>query len=909
MKYIFTLVTILFAYPAIADIPQYLDDALSDIQNNKNSSQSYFVKKGVFFEANRFITPKASKIINEKYAKQSRALKYQYSRERKKIDSISEAGRDFNLGAEVFSEGLNIAASFLGKVPAAVIRASTYGFKKYINYKVDKVEQAGVKRMEDVLYKQLGKIRDSGRAVIIDTYNMSPKQLESYIEENVGSLDDLFDSASAEDKPFINAMKTQALQNVVRARQIRTDRINANQDVLIARNSASILAVSQTLDTFMIETNNSINELIRANVEIEKSITELQKISRNNSQRIEENAEDIRFLESFAFSQMSPDQQIEMLEKGKIVADETRRNTLIKEIEIAKEQKKIQETISKYISNTTNALKIASNLGIKDPLLEDIANAAGYAQAGLSVFTDITMNGPQGYFNAAVTMSSLFGGGSSGPSAEEQRHEQVMGMLNRLAQGQQEIIQRLDVIDQKIDNLLNLNITIINKIDKLSSTIQNNQRDLMTKLDDIHMSVYLNSRMLQDIADEDLKQCSSFNLVTNKLRNIYISNNKSLNYEGLRKDLKSPDLRHLYRCLEGIETKIKSKTEINTVFYQKTMVNDSGDVNVGTINRYKDLSNFFKIISNIKGYDSYLPYLILANFPIETVSSMRQKFSNMDATKLTSQEVVQSVLGTDLLLDQPDQHFTHLLSAPYVNKYFGDSLPNLKYFDFIDTSSSASSIKLLPIEDLLKIEGDNKIVTNLLINNFLPTINVALIQESIMSGDVIVPLIYEVLSSSDYEVGLKAMVAKIMNDNPMIKDNFKKYLFYTQLSKTNVSKVSIFNEIKTENFALVNKFLPSELGEYSKSETESGYKFTLSKVEGINIVFEMPSKSEIFANKMIYSYGFFNLMKLKADVINLASEVRLDTKFNGNLFNTFNNQMNHFSTKASLYNKEDLSMF
>ena len=149
--------------------------------------------------------------------------------------------------------------------------------------------------------------------------------------------------------------------------------------------------------------------------------------------------------------------------------------------------------ITKRIGAVANTLTFA---GLPDPVVNLVGQGVKYAQAAESLVSNIATGN---YIGAILGVTGIFGGG--GPSQAEIFHQQIMAGIDPILKNQQIMIQG-------INKLLEGQQQIISQLARIETEMENNQRETLARFDQLNSKLFQIQITLVELQSTDLDQCA-----------------------------------------------------------------------------------------------------------------------------------------------------------------------------------------------------------------------------------------------------------------------------------------------------------------------------------------------------------------------------------------------------------------
>jgi hypothetical protein len=702
---------------------------------------------------------------------------------------------------------------------------------------------------EKIIGKHLQILRDNEGIRFEEVSGLTQEQaFKKLFGSDKGIFDNSISHIEDQDKPnmifhmtklmetrFTNALALNELADQAQSQDIGELKVSVNK----------LQTLSRTLVSFQVETKNQVDR-------IESNLTSIKNNMDELREDININTEDISILKDFMFNSLDVGEQIKAIEAGMRGDPNLPENSKLKlQLEAFKAKQDLSKNISDYVNGAQTIMNIANNIGDElgvDPEFlkkaNDLVNTASTVANAYLAFSSGNALG------AISQVSGLFGS-KKDPAAE--RHK--------------EIINRLKVIDKKLDHVLDnqksiienqhkiikLQLDTIKVLGKLANDLDIKHEKIMQKLEFIHRDVIYNRQILMNLAFKDLNNLEAF---VKYFRNYQLENRKIVNYKDRREHF------HTYGPL--------------FVNAQEDLINE---LNSDKINSYLKLESYTtqgeykKLNNNLLSFNSFISFI--ENYAKDKIHLIVNS-SLMSVEKISDLNQKKSLPVSNDLSNYNWESIKSLISINHLEVISSLLLQTHEYFILHKTNKSLFKIEELYNEEFLNISGIN------LLKELEKIINIAIIQENILSGDVMLELAYDSLyetfeedpsSSQKYD----ALIELLKNE--LFKRNFTKYLIHKELRRTNTNmlqySVALAN-IDATNQPLRNMFDHSKLSvglEYiTKNEKyrTSGWYINLPKDKtGDSLWLKLEDYIEFDNGKLSYRYEMEKLHSLKGELIDV----------------------------------------
>lgn len=629
------------------------------------------------------------------------------------------------------------------KVAGAVVRATA---DRLADYVVSEVDEWVVSRNKALVATHLEAMREE--------VNYSREQMDGLSQEEVRQIaiktkqriidGERFKFLPPEEREYAILQSTRMLEDQL-SRGIALNAIAARE------NADNIEEMRQGLDAIrkrQAATETAFRGMEQNLEKVQASLSEFKTSVENLRDQTDLNTGDIAVLQEVVFSEADLSGKIAMLERGAIALPEPQRAKEIAKYKAVQAREQLKADIDECLENGRHVLTIADNLGIALP--KEVNDLANIAQVGMTAYSAYLSGNP---LAAASAVSSLFGGGSSGDQAAAQRHAEIMNKLkmmdeklDKLLEGQKKImrgiVEILDVLQELSDQIAELHGREMDQLHRnLGATLYN--RIVIEELHNREIYMFLG---LATRVREEQDEAGWLSLA--QLRKIYEDHGHEFD------DAKTA-LRGVLNAAAGIDPFLRLQVREGESY--------SDDI---------DVPNQITIV--LKGFRSALAYR-------EQLSHGEQRHSHFDLPAVSVEHLIgrearssnaahdfdEQSLGEfistahleEVALAMVDLHQLYLLQ---VGRESEDRLYDLDSFFTLSSYTTEGRVRLEEAADL---------------------VHIAIAQESLLSGDFLLARIYDDLIVADSQAAAdrKELALAALRDNALLQLNFSNYLLYRQL--------------------------------------------------------------------------------------------------------------------------------
>jgi hypothetical protein len=630
-----------------------------------------------------------------------------------------------------------------------------------------------------------------------------------------------------------------------------------DQKIEIEEVTKKINGLSQFTYEFAKESNIRFEALVKTQDELNIKVNSFYKEYQKDKKALD-------FMQDFMYSKMNTKEKINALESGLFPGlNNDERYKLKAELAIVEKREEVINTAQEFLNSASISLKIANDLGLgSSPLVQDLSTAISYGQAAFGAVTSF-MSG--NYLQAISSITGLFGGG--GPDIAEQRHKQIMERFDR-------IDIKLEQIDKKLDILIEGQKTIIENQQKtfdfliqLADNINTQHIEIMNEFKTVENAIYINRELIME--DWESKCQSCLEIIKKRLK-IDIDTDLLPPYDLLKKEYTNIQSIILPECEKYTGTyrfTIGGAKKVNPHFYLSSTISGIKEANkiVELINLNTESFNLLFSSSEFNKSDTDKQKLLTSLFyPSTSIKELDNKF-NCQYLQISDDNY-----KTDL------SYFPNLLS-PYAISRHGYVIRNIGFLVGL-TDGNRKLIDWDMFSDK-KIRFRN---FNLELNEAIQLNNVSIAQQTLLSGDILLPILYNNLEVKKGDTLLKKISRDLLVKNSTLATNFVNYYFFKRTNSTilNQSQYSYIYNSK-DSLLFSNAVLPVFPVEYIDS-TDMRIK-TYNLKEGWHMIisslpYRIPEPSSINNISLVQTESLTDLIENRNK---LYKQLKSYTIYNG----------------------------
>ncbi len=603
------------------------------------------------------------------------------------------------------------------------------------------------------------------------------------------------------------------------------------QDKEIAQIKQELVALAQTFSQFNQSQEEQKKNLL---MEIQNGQSEFQNFKEHLSTLIEHNIDIPQEIKN----------QIDAVMKGRSISsvelDDAQEkypqiSSLLSSLKNLNIQKK---TLEIKIFNSLDAagqmIQLASRLGVDHKIIDVSSNLL----KGFKLFDSFKKaaleTGVSGYLGAINLALDLFG---QKQDIGAKRHQQIMETLGKLAQGQQKLLQGQSMILTGQKNIMLMQKETLATIIKIGEEIyQQNQTNYLA-INEVKEEVLYNRKMMLANLESGLDDCASF--ITTQQQDI-------------------EEFGYSFQTLQNNFT--KNDTYYQTCFNELRQRFEIHSQETSPVFHYQSQDNYRKSLND--NYQAILQYLsdndnnafAQIGIPSENIMQLDTKVKKMDKAQLTKLDYNKAkyLLSAESL----ERNISYAMAI-----YPLESFRNNGELDFTHPKTFYGTYELR------------------LLKNIREHLSIAIAQQSLLSGDALIPILYRDLKRIQTEKPNCLADAShpwcILKSSPLLTKNFMNYALNKQLSKNGYSTASY---LFAKNFAGDDFYLKQIAGSYFKFAWHQGINEWTMELNGISTT--IPSIEDFEKGKLIIHAELENLLKTFAQVQNSIHdfEIKGDNK-------------------------------
>lgn len=725
--------------------------------------------------------------------------------------------------------------------------------------------------LDNVMNKAGKKAEDAIKA------NTNPQAFLEALDAQTNILDGLYKNlpnATNEDKVIVQAAMLKTIENEIRTGFKGIDAANSVTKTELEQLNKNVSSLSISFLKYAEDNQRKLNDIVETQRDINAQLGDI-------NDRLGKTEKGVEFLQDFFFSRMSPDEKINALKLGMAGRnlDPQQRQDMIQKISLYQKQQQLVNDIQGYLQGATAIVGLARGLGL-DPKLaaglsKGIAIAAGAFNAAASI-----MSG--NYIGAISAVAGLIGIG--GPDVAAERHKEIMEALET-------IYKKIDIVEQKIDTLISRQIIILQNQKKtydaliaISKQIDQNQNELRLKLEQIHRDIIYNRNLLTNYVKTQYTNCC--HMIANDCETaqpdtiVNTEVNKFPTYNELVTRCKTLGPLEINGCYKIINEIQKDDGTFDNPIFNLQSSEDPKN--------YQWVDTFIKAVHepliDFLNSDTTLNKLTLNQkrtslfLPSTTIESLNKKINQIQINKLDAtndkkyRKAFSENIETPLWFEAVEKHANTILNIHY-------------YRMAIDPTTTKPYSKEELINDNVNKAGFNDLQKGLVLVDY------AIAQQNLYSGDVLLPILYNIWSMRDSNnLARKDRVVQLLNHNSLLAHNFIIYSIAKEVNRGSTTSYSLgYISKDTNNFKL--NFQNDWSLRWSDSSTIDSNKVQIPQGWSTKIgsqYYEMPSPEDIKAARLSYSQNIQTLINLKTRILEEMDTYTIYNSMTGDQRRSFN---------------------
>lgn len=627
-----------------------------------------------------------------------------------------------------------LSASGEGAALAPVVGAVADAGLGYIEKKFDESAQEDLRRL---LKTRLDQVQQQSATEYNNLLKIkNPEQFVLQLKADTGSLfGTALDSLPQTMQDEVNEFTIKETSTIMENGFDWVAQTTALQQSEIDQNQKDIVGLGQTFSKFADQMKTQVSTLREQQSQLKDSLTNLQSA-------VSADHDKLNSVTTFLYARMSPDERLAAINAGLLdgTLSPEKIDVLKKEADLEKKAEDLQRTAGEYLDGAANIVKIAKNLGVSDSVVKP---AEEVVQAGQAVFSAVTAFASGNYLGGLASVTSIFGLG--GPDVNQERFQEI---LNRLGV----IDQKLDILGQKVDlvlkgeqQILDLQKETYKAIVSVSQEISDSHQEEMNELATIQKQIIVLNNTLLNLATRDFSACTTLVTPYNINNPVIDTNTKLYPSESTLADLYLNFRSSFSECFGHFS---------HTVQFNPSSGRPQFDPTFFPMTAYRGQSSIPRDeqahLDQVNGYIEHVyskALILLSETRIgplskdQRISSLFVPVSSAQGLDSKLKSTLQIANARDFNTDQLLDLVATPLSVPEVLAHARAAANIHVYYLFLDAADRPRPWRGLISATDIRTTGKS------VLNDARLLLDVALAQQILISGDTLLPLISDVLQN------------------------------------------------------------------------------------------------------------------------------------------------------------------
>ena len=480
---------------------------------------------------------------------------------------------------------------------------------------------------------------------------------------------------------------------------------------------------SKALTEIDVEMNDRFNELLAENREI-------------NAELRAQHADDMQFVKDFMFKRMSPNERERAIKEGKFdhKSVEWKKKELEK-IKLVKRRLQNERDIQEFFQTGDQIIQLAARLGADSDLVNAANTALGAGKTMKEVYDLLSVEEiPTLNYLKAANLLLSFGGG--GMSADAARHQEIMNKLNVIEQKVDQVLLNQKHMFEALGVLIEGQQLTYERLNDFAETTQRNFDDVFERLDGITEDLYEIRSSLGTLLEAEYGRARCESFMTN-----VVSTAPYEGYESLSRVLtgftNQSDFR---RCYENVRALFSSSFGGTHVFalrsYPGRGEKAPGDIKFEAIDPF--IEDIFEptYLAFTRIHADSLDYVLEGlRYPARDTkrlgrTAVLRDISYLDTDEFRAFRIEENLLANPVATTTLRRYVDFALAlSPYLHYYDGENERIYTPEAFAQTGYRAEA-------------------ANELLEKTLAWIDLAIAQEYMFSGGLLIPVFYKALNET-----------------------------------------------------------------------------------------------------------------------------------------------------------------
>lgn len=635
-----------------------------------------------------------------------------------------------------------------------------------------------------------------------------------------------FGNLDPEYKDVVLKSQEMFLRESVKTTLIRVvDEVEGQQSTL-AEIDKNISSLSKFTFTFAQESNRRFDGLVKSQINLNKKVDAFYDLYKTDKKALD-------FMQDFLYSKMNTSEKIKALRGGMYAnIPDTEKTFLNAQLELQLEKEKVLNSAKSFLNSAEISLKILGDLGLgNSKLVQDISQAVNIGQTAFSAATSFASGD---YLGCISSITGLFA--KKGDDIAAQRHKQIMKRFDKIDASLSRIEGKIDQLLKGQEQMLKLQVETFDALLKLSDKIDVQHNVVMAKLTSIEEALYKNRQLIVNNWEGKCQAC----LITIERLKMDVDKGILPDRETLDGEYANLAPGNFRICEEYINTYVFSldQPRFNPDFNLTSAIDGvdiaSSYMKLDSINKlsFNLLFSHNSSLGKIKSHEKLLFSLF---FPATSVNELNRK-TEAEAIVFKS-ELYPSNPALFSSIIKPEVSIRHGFVVRNIGVLIGLTDQNRRLISFEQFASLRP-----PKNRDAKYELLNAIRLN----------NVAIAQQSILSGEILLPIIDQAIKEYLRDKGdAKRYDAckMLLSKNELIGNNYVKYFVRKHLEESKKSDLQYSYAYSSKDSLAMTQVLESPFPisyidssdvRITRSKLNVGWYMSIG-----NLYYAMPNPSEL----------------------------------------------------------------
>lgn len=711
---------------------------------------------------------------------------------------------------------------------------------------IDQFREGAEENGRRLLSRHLAELRTRFDGDLSQLASLPVEEAKARLTQMRGGVFDAIESSGLdrEDEGIVAVNLVQALERAMTARASLDALADQAQDVRLDE----VVGTQRALIRFQ---NVAEKRLVALETGLQAMDAELKEIAQSTRRT----QADVQFLTELAFGRMSAKEQLEALQRGMMhQLVPTERASLQKRLQVLARREEVVETAGKFLNGVGIMVQVAQGLNINPRLVGKVAEMTKVATAAINTFSALASGNFLGA--AGVVAGALFGGGD--PAAA--RHQQIMSALEDLKRGQQQIMQQLDAVLRNQQTMLENQQRIYQAILDLSRDVWENHRAVMRELGALRDEVLVNRVILQDIQSEPVEQVEQFLEKRRRFPSFDRGQGRFKSYADMADhfDAFGSEFRSGAIALRNMIG--QRRPQVDPLFRLQTYVRE-GEASADLLRAYANTADLFRALVPKDQRPSAVERLLL---PSGTWREATRTARLPERPAMEEDAFLIANLGMGV-------------SAERVYRIGRMCLPLATYFDIVRSPDD----RHLPAVEALLSHPRRTYPGQLLLEDMLLIIRLAIAEASLMAGEVILAPTHELVVS-----GLKRgrasngdprgawrreerLAVDAILDNHLLRTNWVRWMVRQHLNASGFDAFAYDGAVKT-SLDYLKEMLPGPWTLAARSNpapNEPKFDLLLPSWTGTEVPIALPGGEDVMRPELARDPEMSSLMHVRDEVL------------------------------------------